>query len=58
MFYRSISLNVFSLDQLLLMFAMVVIGGLDLCRDGAVGQTRQAAPGGGRQDLCHTGRGL
>lgn len=37
MFYRSISLNVFSLDQLLLMFAMVVIGGLGRAEGAVIG---------------------
>lgn len=37
MHYRSISLNVFSLDQLLLMFAMIVIGGLGRAEGAVVG---------------------
>lgn len=37
MFYRSISLNVFSLDQLLLMFAMVVIGGMGRAEGAVIG---------------------
>ena len=37
MFYRSISLAVFSLDQLLLMFAMIVIGGLGRSEGAVIG---------------------
>ncbi len=37
MFYRSISLTVFSLDQLLVMFAMIVIGGLGRSEGAVVG---------------------
>jgi branched-chain amino acid transport system permease protein len=37
MFYRSISLAVFSLDQLLLMFAMIVIGGLGRSEGAVLG---------------------
>ena len=37
MFYRSISLAVFSLDQLLLLFAMIVIGGLGRSEGAVLG---------------------
>ena len=37
MLYRSISLNVFSLDQLLLMFAMIVIGGMGRAEGAVIG---------------------
>lgn len=37
MFYRSISLTVFSLDQLLLLFAMIVIGGLGRSEGAVIG---------------------
>ena len=37
MFYRSISLSVFSLDQLMLLFAMIVIGGLGRSEGAVVG---------------------
>ncbi|MCP9630392.1 branched-chain amino acid ABC transporter permease [Rhodopseudomonas palustris] len=37
MFYRSISLTVFSLDQLLVMFAMIVIGGLGRSEGAVIG---------------------
>lgn len=37
MFYRSISLNVFSLDQLLVLFAMIVIGGLGRAEGAVIG---------------------
>jgi len=36
-FYRSISLSVFSLDQLMLLFAMIVIGGLGRAEGAVVG---------------------
>lgn len=37
MLYRSISLNVFSLDQMLLMFAMIVIGGMGRAEGAVIG---------------------
>lgn len=37
MLYRSISLNIFSLDQLLLMFAMIVIGGIGRAEGAVIG---------------------
>lgn len=37
MLYRSISLNVFSLDQILLMFAMIVIGGMGRAEGAVIG---------------------
>ncbi|MCC6002166.1 MAG: branched-chain amino acid ABC transporter permease [Pararhodobacter sp.] len=37
MLYRSISLNIFSLDQLLLMFAMIVIGGMGRAEGAVIG---------------------
>jgi len=37
MLFRSISLNVFSLDQLLLMFAMIVIGGMGRAEGAVIG---------------------
>lgn len=37
MFHRSISLNVFSLDQLLMLFAMIVIGGLGRAEGAVIG---------------------
>lgn len=37
MLYRSISLNVFSLDQLMLMFAMIVIGGMGRAEGAVIG---------------------